>query len=315
MWMPLLFLLWSGKNMAEQKQFHYGGQAVMEGVMIRSRKYTVTAVRKPDGSIKVDKQPLSSLYTGKLRNLPLFRGIIVIIESLVLGMKTLFYSANEALEEEGEELKGWWMWLMILVSLAFAVALFFLTPLFLTKLLDIQGSFLFTFVEGLIRIAIFILYLWLVSLMPDIKRVFAYHGAEHKTVNGFEAGVPLEPDTLKNYSKAHIRCGGSFLFAVLIVAILVFSLVGQQDLWVLVLSRVLLFPVISALGYEVIYFGARHANNIFVKIILAPGLWVQSITTRHPDNGQLEVAIAAMKAAVEADNETSIIPPAEVKVV
>ena len=275
-------------------------------MMIRGRKYLVTALRKPDGAVSVDKQPLPSLYTGKLRAMPLFRGIIVIIESLVLGMKTLLYSANEALEEEGEKVSGWWMWLMLFVSLAFAVALFFLAPLFLTNLLKIQQPFLFNLVDGLIRLAIFILYLWLVSLMPDIKRVFAYHGAEHKTVNGYEAGSPLEPESLKKFSKAHIRCGGSFLFAVLIIAIVVFSLVGKPALWILVLSRVLLLPVISALGYEVIYFGARHADNIFVKIILAPGMWVQSITTRQPDNGQLEVAIAAMKAAVEADN-----PPAE----
>jgi uncharacterized protein YqhQ len=299
--------------MAEQKQFHYGGQAVMEGVMIRSRKYIVTALRKPDGSIKIDKQPLSNLYTGKLRNLPLFRGIIVLIESLVLGIQTLFYSANEALEKEGEKISGWWMWLMLFVSLAFAVALFFLAPLFLTNLLNIQDPFVFNLVDGLIRLVIFVLYLFLVSLMPDIKRVFAYHGAEHKTVNGYEAGVPLEPESVKKFSKAHIRCGGSFLFVVLIIAILVFSLVGKPALWILVLSRVLLLPVISALGYEVIYFGARHANNIFVKIILAPGLWVQSITTRHPDNGQLEVAIAAMKAAVEADNPPAETSPTEIQ--
>ena len=305
--------------MAEQKQFHYGGQAVIEGVMIRGRKYLVTALRKPDGTVSVDKQPLPSLYTGKLRSMPLFRGIIVLIEALVLGMKMLLYSANEALEEEGEKVSGGWMWLMLIVSLAFAVALFFLAPLFLTKLLtdsfNIQGGFLFNLIDGLIRLAIFILYLWLVSLMPDIKRVFAYHGAEHKTVNGYEAGVPLEPESLKKFSKAHVRCGGSFLFVVLIIAIIVFSIVGKPDLWLLVLSRVLLLPVISALGYEVIYFGARHTSNIFVKIILAPGMWVQSFTTREPDNSQLEVAIAAMKAAVEADNETSIIPPAAAKAV
>jgi uncharacterized protein YqhQ len=288
--------------MTEQKQFNYGGQAVIEGVMIRGRKYLVTALRKPDGTVSVDKQPLPSLYTGKLRSMPLFRGIIVIIESLVLGMKALFHSANEALEEEGEKVSGWWMWLMLFISLAFAVALFFLAPLFLTNLLNIRDPFLFNLVDGLIRLAIFVLYLWLVSLMPDIKRVFAYHGAEHKTVNGYEAGVPLEPESLKKFSKAHIRCGGSFLFVVLITAIIVFSLVGKPALWLMVLSRVLLFPVISALGYEVFYFGARHTSNIFVKIILAPGLWVQSFTTREPDNSQLEVAIAAMKVAVEADN-------------
>jgi uncharacterized protein YqhQ len=288
--------------MSKQQKFNYGGQAVIEGVMIRGQKFLVTAVRKPDGSVKVNRQPLASLYTGKIRKFPLVRGIIVLIEALVFGMQTLFYSANEALDEEGESVGGWWMWVMLLFSLAFAVALFFMAPLFITRWLDIANPIFFNLVDGLIRLAIFILYLWAVSLMPDIRRVFAYHGAEHKTVNGFEAGASLEPESLKKYSKAHIRCGGSFLFAVLIIAIIIFSLVGKPDLWLLILSRIVLLPVIAALGYEVIFFGARHPDNFFVKIILAPGLWVQSFTTREPDNGQLEVAIAAMKAAVEADS-------------
>ena len=149
----------------------------------------------------------------------------------------------------------------------------------------------------------FLIYLWLVSLMPDIKRVFAYHGAEHKAVNGFEAGVPLEPASIRKYSKAHVRCGGSFLFVVLIIAIIVFSIVGKHTLWIMVLSRILLIPVIAALGYEFIYFGANHTNNIIIKILLAPGLWLQALTTREPDDKQLEVGIMAMKTAVEADRE------------
>jgi uncharacterized protein YqhQ len=196
--------------MAEQKQFHYGGQAVIEGVMIRGRKYLVTALRKPDGTIGVDKQPLPSLYTGKLRAMPLFRGIIVLIEALVLGMKTLLYSANETLEEEGEKVSGWWMWLMLIVSLAFAVALFFLAPLFLTRLLNIANPVLFNLIDGLIRLVIFVLYLWLVSLMPDIKRVFAYHGAEHKTINAYENRAELSPENVAHFSLEHPRCGTSF---------------------------------------------------------------------------------------------------------
>jgi len=237
-----------------------------------------------------------------------------LIESLVLGIQTLMYSANLALEEEGgearekEKVSGWWVWLMILVSMGFAVVLFFLAPLFLTRLLNIESAVWFVVVEGLVRLTIFVLYLRIVSLMPDIKRVFAYHGAEHKAVNGFEAGAVLEPQAIKSYSKAHVRCGGSFLFVVLIIAIVVFTIVGKPALWIMVLSRVLLVPVISALGYEVIYFGARHTDNIFMKTILAPGLWLQSMTTREPDESQLEVAIAAMKAAVEADNEIPTVP-------
>lgn len=292
--------------MAEKKKepiFHYGGQAVIEGVMIRGRTHLVTAIRKPDGSIGVDKQPLASLYTGKLRSWPLVRGVIVLIESLVFGIRTLMYSANEALDDvEGGHVGGWWVWLALAASLAFGVAVFFLGPLFLTQLLPLsKASVLFYLTEGLIRLAIFILYLWLVSLMPDIRRVFAYHGAEHKTVNGYEAGAALEPQAVKGYNKAHVRCGGSFLFVVLIIAIIVFSLVGKQALWLMIGARVVLVPVIAALGYEVIYFGARHTDSLLVKVILTPGMWVQSFTTREPDEKQLEVAIAAMRAAVEAD--------------
>ncbi|MDD5289562.1 MAG: DUF1385 domain-containing protein, partial [Dehalococcoidales bacterium] len=200
--------------MANNKH-HYGGQAVIEGVMIRGQKNMVTVVRKPDGEMVVDKKPLSTLYTGWMRSAPLLRGIIVLIESMVFGVKTLMYSANIALEEEAgkenEKVGGWWMWVMLAVSMVFAVALFFIAPLFLTRLLNIESSLLFNLVDGIIRLTMFILYIRLVTLMPDIKRVFAYHGAEHKAVNGFEAGAPLEPDAIKKFSKAHVRCGGSFL--------------------------------------------------------------------------------------------------------
>jgi hypothetical protein len=297
--------------MAEKKneKFHYGGQAVIEGVMIRGRTHLVTALRKPDGTIGVDKQPLPSLYTGKLRSWPLFRGVIVLIEAMVFGIRTLMFSANEALGEEGEKVGGWLVWVMLAVSLVFAVALFFLSPLFITRLLHIGNPILFNLTEGGVRLTIFVAYLWIVTLLPDIRRVFAYHGAEHKTVNGYEAGAPLEPAAVKRFSKAHVRCGGSFLFVVLIIAIIVFSMVGKPALWLMIVSRIVLIPVIAALGYEVIYFGARHTNNILIKIILAPGMWVQSFTTREPDESQLEVAIAAMKTAVEADNppETTMV--------
>jgi hypothetical protein len=283
------------------ERFYYGGQAVVEGVMMRGRKTMVTAVRRPGGELAVDIQPLSTLYSGRLRRMPLIRGIIVLIESLVLGIKSLFYSANVSLEEEGEKLSGGLAWIMMLVALGFAVALFFIVPLLLTRLLHISSSLLFNLVDGLIRVAIFIAYLKLMALMPDIKRVFAYHGAEHKAVNAYEAGVPLEPEAIKNYSKAHMRCGTSFLFAVVIISIIVFALFGLHATWLMVLSRIILVPVIAALGYEVIYFGGRHASNRFVRIIMTPGLWLQALTTREPDDSQLEVAIAALKKVMELD--------------
>ena len=278
--------------------------------MIRGQKNMVTVIRKTNGEMVIDKQPLSTLYTGWMRSAPLIRGIVVLVESLVFGLKTLMFSANVALEEEAgktnEKVGGWWMWVALAFSLVFAVALFFLSPLFLTRLLQIPSStILFNVVEGVIRLAIFLLYLWLVSLMPDIRRVFAYHGAEHKAVNGFEAGVPLEPTTIRKYSKAHIRCGGSFLFSVMIIAILIFSIfsVFKPDLWLLILSRIIFVPVIAALGYEFIHFGANHANNRIIRLILVPGLWIQALTTREPDNEQLAVGIMAMKTALEADQE------------
>ncbi len=271
--------------------------------MMRGQKAMVTAVRRPNGELTLDTQPLAGIYSGWMRKTPLLRGIVVLIEVLVLGIKTLLYSANVSLEEEEAEISGWLVWVMLAVSLAISVALFFMAPLFLTKLLDpyITSSLVFALIEGFVRVAIFIAYLKAVTLMPDIKRVFSYHGAEHKTVNAYEAGVPLEVEAVKKYGTAHVRCGTSFLFAVLIIAIIVFALVGRPVLWLMVLSRILLIPVIAALGYEVIYFGSRHSDNRVVRAIMIPGLWLQSLTTREPDDAQLEVAVAALKKVVELD--------------
>jgi len=285
------------------KRFYYGGQAIIEGVMMRGRETVVIVVRRPSGGLVIDTQSLSTIYTGWMRNAPLIRGIIVLIETLALGIKSLLYSANVSLEEEEEKISGGMVWALVAVSLVFAVALFFMAPLFLTKLFDpyITSSLVFNLIDGAIRVAIFIAYLKLIILVPDIKRVFAYHGAEHKAVNAYESGVPLEVETVREYDTAHMRCGTSFLFAVLIIAIIVFALIGRPTLWLMVLSRVLLIPVIAALGYEVTQFGARHNKNVFVRAVLAPGLWLQTMTTREPDDSQLEVAVSALKKAVEAD--------------
>lgn len=280
---------------------YYGGQAVVEGVMMRGQKTAVTVVRRPGGDLVSDTLPLSSIYTGKMRKTPLIRGIIVLLEALVLGIKSLLYSANVSLEEEGEEVSGWWMWVVVAISLAMSVGLFFIVPLFLTRLLNISSSLLFNLVDGLIRVTIFIAYLKLMTLVPDIKRVFAYHGAEHKVINAYEAGVPLEVEAVKEYSKAHTRCGTSFLFAVLILSILVFALIGLHAAWIMVLSRIVLIPVIAAIGYEIIYFGARHISNGLVKAIMTPGLWLQALTTREPDDSQLEVALLALTKVIAAD--------------
>jgi len=282
----------------------------MEGVMIRGRKSLVTAVRHPRGDITTHIRDLPSITSGRLRRIPLVRGVVILMEALVVGIQSLLFSANVALEEEEEEIPNKVIWGMIALGAVLAVLLFFITPLLLTKLLNpyMPNSIVFHIVEGVIRVIIFLLYIKAISLMPDIKRVFTYHGAEHKTVNAYEAGVPMEPDAIKAYSTAHVRCGTSFLFLVLIIAIIVFAFVGRQTLWLMIISRILLIPVIMALGYEVIYFGARHTSNWLVKIALAPGLFLQKMTTGEPDDKQLEVAIAAMNKAVEIDSVEEAAP-------
>jgi uncharacterized protein YqhQ len=287
------------------RPFHYGGQAVIEGVMIRGKEGVAISVRQPNGELNIVRQPLASIYKGRLREMPLVRGIIALVETLVLGTRSLLHSAQVAAAEEGgEKIPAALLWGTVAASLALGVALFFMVPLFATRyLIDpyIDSALLSNVFEGLIRIGIFIAYLKLISLIPDIKRVFAYHGAEHKVVNAYEAGVPLEVESVKNYSTAHARCGTAFLFIVLIVSIFVFALVGQPTLWIRILSRIALIPVIAVISYEIMKFGAGHTKNPIVRILLAPGLMLQAITTREPDDSQLEAAISALNEVIEID--------------
>jgi uncharacterized protein YqhQ len=302
--------------MADNKVY-YGGQAVIEGVMMRGKQTLAVATRRPNGEIGVHSQSLATLYTGRWRKTPLVRGVIAFIESMVLGIQTLMYSANVALEEEQTKLSNATIWGIVLAALAFSVGVFFVLPLFVTNLMRsyFESSIVFNLVEGLIRVAIFIGYLVLISQMKDIKRVFAYHGAEHKAINTFEAGEPLEVQYARKYTTANPRCGTSFLFAVLVIAILVFSLVGKPSLPYMIASRVLLLPVVASLGYEFIYFTSRHCDNPIMKVLLTPGLWLQSLTTRKPDDQQLEVALVALKKViaeekVEAPEPQPVIIPA-----
>jgi uncharacterized protein YqhQ len=285
--------------------FYYGGQAVMEGVMMRGRKSIAVAVRRPNGEISLTSQPLASLYKGRARNWPFIRGIIVLIETLALGTQTLLHSAEIAAAEEEETISPALLWGSVAIAVAFAVALFFVAPLLLTRyLIDpfISSSLVSNIIEGIIRIGIFIAYLKIISLMPDVKRLFTYHGAEHKVVNAYEAGMPLEVDYVRKYSTAHTRCGTSFLLAVLVISIFVFALLGRPSIWISILSRIILIPVIAAIGYEFVRFGAGHHQNILVRALLAPGLMLQSLTTGEPNDSQLETAISAMKKVVEIDS-------------
>ncbi len=288
------------------EKHYYGGQAVIDGVMMRGQKTLVTAVRHPRGEVVTDIQILSPMYSGAARRMPFVRGVIVMIESLVLGIKSLMFSANVSLEEEEEKVSGGMIWLILILALGMVVGLFFILPLLLTRLLHIQSSILFNLVDGLIRVAFFVIYLRLMGLMKDLKRVFAYHGAEHKTVNAYEAGVPLQVDSVRRYSTAHVRCGTSFLFAVVIISVLVFALAGLHATWLMILSRIVLVPVIAGISYEIIYFAGRHSDNVISRIVSRPGLWLQSLTTREPDDSQIEVAIAALNKVIESEQPESL---------
>jgi uncharacterized protein YqhQ len=287
------------------KEFHYGGQAVIEGVMMRGQRSMAVAVRSPNGQVHVSTKPISNSQTG-IRRIPFLRGVVVLVESLVLGMGALFESANISLGEEDQKISGPLLWGTLVASFAFAAAVFFVIPLLVTdSLVDphISSSVLSNLVEGIIRVVIFLVYLALVNLIPDIRTVFAYHGAEHKTINAYEHHVPLDPEPVAKFSTAHVRCGTSFLFAVMIIAIIVFSLVPSSNIWVRIVSRIVLIPVIAAVGYEFTRFSARYAENRIVRVLFLPGLALQKMTTRQPNNGQIEVAILALKEAIEADQK------------
>lgn len=286
------------------KKFSYGGQAVIEGVMMRGRKTVVTAVRRPSGEIALDTRPLPSILNGRARRFPLIRGVLVLIESMLLGIKSLMYSAEVSTEDEEEKLSSRATAGIVAGSVAFAVLLFFIAPLFLTRMVGdyFDSSILFHVVEGSIRLGIFLAYLKVLTIIPGLGRLFAYHGAEHKAVNAYEGGAPLELEAVRKYSTAHTRCGTSFLFVVMIIAIIAFALVGRSSLWLMVVSRIVLVPLIAGLGYEITQFGARHIKSRFVRAFLAPGLWLQRLTTREPDDKQLEIGIAALKRAVEMDD-------------
>jgi uncharacterized protein YqhQ len=289
--------------MSKDKPFFYGGQAVMSGVMIRGRNSAAIAVRKPDGSISISNRPLAALYKGKWRDIPFIRGIIALIETVVLGTGALMHSAQVITEDEKEKITPGMMWGSVALGAVLAVALFFVLPLLLVRLFDplISSSLLSNLIEGILRILFFVLYLALIGRMQDIREIFAYHGAEHMTVNTFESGARLDVESAREYSTAHTRCGTSFLLIVLVLAIVVFALLGRPSIWISILSRILLIPVIAAAGYELIKFQANHSRNPIIHWMLVPGLWLQSMTTRKPDDRQLEVAIAAMRAALQAD--------------
>jgi uncharacterized protein YqhQ len=289
-------------------KFNYGGQAVIEGVMMRGSKNMAVAVRQPNGEILVHTEPLNPrIYTGVVNRWPFLRALPMLWDTLVLGMRTLMFSADVALAEEEVEFKGPLAWGTMAASLIMAVAIFFVTPLLLVGLVDryIASPILSNLVEGVIRLLLVIGYIWAVSFMPDIRRVFAYHGAEHKTINAYEANAPLEPATVKTFTTLHPRCGTGFMLVVVGISVLVFSLLGRPPMVWRILSRILLIPVLAGLGYEIIKFGAAHWRNRLVRWLLTPSMALQRLTTREPDLDMLKVAITALQRVLAEEGLAS----------
>ena len=286
----------------------YGGQAVIEGVMMRSPSSWAVAVRTPEGDItEVIRAIESPMKRRRIWRLPIIRGIIALGESLAIGFKALAFSANVMTQERDEngEIKTQIGRAQLIFSFAiaigFALMLFKVGPALLTSWLPIDSTGVFVVVEGVIRVTVFIVYIALVSLLPDLRRVFQYHGAEHKTINALEAGAELTPTSVQKYSLIHPRCGTAFLLWVMVIAIFVFAFVGRPALHWLILSRILLLPVIAGLAYEVIRFAGKHQKNRVLMTLLAPGLWLQRLTTREPTLDQIEVSIQALQRVLERE--------------
>ena len=288
----------------------YGGQAIIEGVMIRGSRGCSVAVRRADGSIHLETIPLLDWANGKLRRVPFIRGILVLIETLVIGMRAYTIGANAQIKDAGEdddaEIGAFGMGLMTAIAFVFGIALFFLLPLFLSRPVEAQSDFLANVVEGLARLVIFLVYIWAIGLMKDIKRMYGYHGAEHMTIHAHENGLPLIPSEIRKFSPAHPRCGTSFLLTVVVVSIIIFMFVPREPLWLLVGSRIVLIPLIAALSYEFIRFTGVHSGHVLADLVGRPNLWLQKLTTAQPDDEMIEVAVSAMQTAIEIDQRETV---------
>jgi uncharacterized protein YqhQ len=285
-----------------------GGQAVLEGVMMRGPSNWSVAVRTHNGEIEQVSSTIDSIMNRhRIFRLPIIRGVIALGESLAIGFRALAISANYAAREEGEdgevttELSRRQLLFAFVIAIGFAIALFKVTPALITNWLPIETTGWFVVVEGLIRVAIFILYIVLISFLPDLRRVFQYHGAEHKAINAYEAGEDLEPQRVQSFSLIHPRCGTAFLLWVMVIAIFVFAFLGRPDWYWLIASRILLLPVIAGIAYELIRFAGKHSGNRILMTLLAPGLWLQRLTTREPTLEQIEVSIRALREVLQLE--------------
>jgi uncharacterized protein YqhQ len=298
-----------------EKRIYYGGQAVIEGVMIRGPSSLAIACRRPEGDIIVRDQPLGGVYVGPVRRIPLIRGTIVMWETLALGVRALIFSSNVAMGQEDNEINSRALWVTACASMALVAAVFFAGPLLLADWLEsLVGSHtLVIVIEGVIRLGVIVGYMALIGLIPDVRRIYAYHGAEHKTIHALENGDPLVPEAIQRYSTAHVRCGTSFLLTVVVVSVFVFAAVGNPDLWLRVLSRIVLIPLIAAMAYEIIRFGGAFESSRITRAIMWPNLALQTLTTRQPDDDQVEVAVTALKQVLRTEGAIERVAPEEVE--
>src|SRR3954464_6352297 len=285
-----------------------GGQAVLEGVMMRGPRNWAVAVRKPDGGIGHVAKPIDRLMARHWAlRLPIVRGVVALGESLAIGFRALSVSANYAAQEEAEgdeepaEIGRWAIVFSFAIAIGFAVMLFKVSPALLADLLPISSGSWFVIVEGLIRVSVFVGYLTLLSFIPSLRRVFQYHAAEHKAINAYEAGEELTPEVTQRYSLIHPRCGTAFLLWVMVIGVFVFALFGRPTWYWLIATRILLLPVIAGLAYELIRFAGQHQENRVLMTLLAPGLWLQRLTTREPSLDQLEVSIRALREVLHLE--------------
>jgi len=291
-----------------------GGQAVIEGVMMRSPRMVATAVQRSSGEITLDVAPFPSITKRfRLLGLPVIRGMVGIVETLLLGMRCLSFSASEAVKDEeikeGKEpgeakgISNWSMVLTMIVSFGLGLVIFFYIPLKLTDWLGVEGTIGFNLVDGAIRLVFFLVYLWAISLWGEMKRLFEFHGAEHKVIHTFEADLPITPENAKPFTTLHPRCGTSFLFSIMILSIVVFMFFGRPETIGERLLRFAGIPIIMGLGFEYIRFSGKHADNPVVRALAQPGLWLQRITTKEPDEAQLAVACRALDSVLPLTEE------------
>ena len=289
--------------MPEDRMMSYGGQAVIEGVMMRGRNAVAVAMRAPDGEIVTHTEPLSGIYQTRLSKIPFLRGLILLWDALGLGMRALTLSANVQSGED-EKLEGAALYATVAFSLLAGIALFFLLPAAIGGLGEHYlrwNAWDSNLAEGVIRLALLVGYIWAVGFMPDVRRVYGYHGAEHKTINAFEAGAELTPESVAQYSREHARCGTAFLLTLVLMSILLFSLMGPLPIWWRLLSRVLLIPVLAGAAYEYLKWTSNHLDSAWVRAMVAPNLALQKLTTREPDLDMIEVGIASFNAMREAE--------------